>query len=71
MKIEERARAKLADLRTALAGDPEGARGAFKELFPDGLTFEERADERGRRAWAVKGTAQVGRLTASSDPTGT
>jgi site-specific DNA recombinase len=68
-KVEASARQKLEDLRTALAGDREGAREVFLALFPDGLTFLP-AEGEGRRTFAVSGQACLDVSKLSCDPSG-
>jgi septal ring factor EnvC (AmiA/AmiB activator) len=55
---EAAARAKLADLRTALTADLPAMREVFQSLFPDGLTFRP-APNTPRRVWAISGTARL------------
>lgn len=57
-RAEMSARAKLADLRTALDADLPAMREVFQALFPDGLTFRP-AENAARRVWAISGTAHV------------
>jgi septal ring factor EnvC (AmiA/AmiB activator) len=55
---EAAARAKLADLRTALTADLPAMREVFQALFPEGLTFRP-APNTPRRVWAISGTARL------------
>jgi hypothetical protein len=66
---ETAARAKLADLRTALDADLPAMREVFQSLFPEGLTFRP-AENAARRVWAISGTARLDSLKLSSDPSG-
>jgi hypothetical protein len=66
---ETAARAKLADLRTALTADLPAMREVFQSLFPEGLTFRP-APATPRRVWAISGTARLDSLKLSSDPSG-
>jgi hypothetical protein len=68
-RAEMSARAKLADLRTALDADLPAMREVFQALFPDGLTFRP-AENAARRVWAISGTARLASLKLSSDPSG-
>lgn len=43
VRAETAARAKLADLRTALGADLPAMREVFQTLFPEGLTFRPAA----------------------------
>jgi hypothetical protein len=61
------ARAKLADLRTALDADLPAMREVFQYLFPEGLTFRPAANTP-LRVWAISGTARLDSLKLSSDP---
>ncbi|MCG8417717.1 MAG: recombinase family protein [Proteobacteria bacterium] len=70
-KVEETAKAKLADLRTALAGDREATREVFRALFPEGLTFTPAPKEGKRRVFAISGMAKLDVSKLSGDPTGT
>jgi hypothetical protein len=68
-RAETAARAKLADLRTALDADLPAMREVFQSLFPEGLTFLPAANTP-RRVWAISGTARLDSLKLSSDPSG-
>jgi hypothetical protein len=68
-RTETAARAKLADLRTALTADLLAMREVFQTLFPDGLTFRP-ATSAPRRVWAISGSARLDSLKLSSDPSG-
>ena len=68
-RAETAARAKLADLRTALTADLPAMREVFQTLFPDGLTFRP-AENTTRRVWAISGTARLDSLKLNSDPSG-
>jgi site-specific DNA recombinase len=68
-RAETAARAKLADLRTALDADLPAMREVFQALFPEGLTFRP-AEKAARRVWAISGTARLDSLKLSSDPSG-
>jgi hypothetical protein len=66
MKIEAGARAKLADLRNALA-DRRDLREVFLALFPDGLKFTPgRAGD--RSVWRIEGAASFGSLVGGDVP---
>jgi hypothetical protein len=73
-RAETAARAKLADLRTALEADLPAMREVFQSLFPEGLTFcpatSTPATSTPRRVWAISGTARLDSLKLSSDPSG-
>ncbi len=57
--IEEVARRRLRDLRTALA-ERRDLRDIFLALFPEGLTFTPgRAPEGGRQVWRIAGSANL------------
>ena len=61
-KIEAGARAKLADLRTALA-EKRDLREVFLALFPEGLSFTPARTADGARAiWRIEGAASLDRL---------
>jgi len=67
-KIEASARAKLHDLRTALA-DKRDLREVFLTLFPDGLTFTPaRAPNSDRQIWRITGSASFGSLVDHFGP---
>lgn len=69
-KVEQAAVGRLGDLRTALAGDPAGAREVYRALFPEGLRFLP-AQGAGRKAWRVEGVARLdSAFGLRSDPTG-
>jgi hypothetical protein len=68
-RAEAAARAKLADLRTALGADLPAMREVFQALFPEGLTFRP-ATSTPRRVWVITGTARLDSLKFSSDPSG-
>ena len=64
-KIEAGARARLADLRTALA-EQRDLREVFLALFPHGLTFTPARTPDGSRAvWQIDGAASFNTLLAS------
>ncbi|MDQ2768384.1 MAG: hypothetical protein M3Y30_14675 [Gemmatimonadota bacterium] len=64
-KIEASSRAKLADMRTALA-DERDRREAFLALFPTGLTFAaNRTPDGARQVWKIRGDVDLGVLTGS------
>lgn len=61
-RIEAGARAKLADLRSALA-DQRDLREVFLALFPEGLSFTPARSPDGTRAiWRIEGAANFGSL---------
>lgn len=65
-QIETSSRAKLADLRAALA-DESDRREAFLALFPDGLTFAPVRTPNGeRQVWQITGDIDLGSLTDAS-----
>ena len=67
-KIEEGARAKLDDLRSALA-DQADLREVFLTLFPSGLTFTaDRTPDGERAVWRITGNADFGSLVGPSGP---
>jgi hypothetical protein len=67
-EIEESARAKLADLRNALAAQTD-LREVFLTLFPDGLTFTaDRSPDGARQVWRITGEANFGSLVEPSGP---
>ena len=70
LKVEAAATAKIADLRTTLSQDRDGAREVFRTLFPDGLTFNPEKSEH-RRVFALQGRAKLAVSKLSGDPTGT
>jgi hypothetical protein len=71
-RVEGMARQKLANLRVALAGDPQGKRDLFADLFPPGAlrlspVVMPRPGRRPRAIWRIEGSA---RFTFLCDPTG-
>lgn len=65
-QIETTSRAKLADLRAALA-DETDRREAFLALFPDGLTFvADRTPDGKRQIWRITGDVDLGSLIDAS-----
>jgi len=67
-KIEETARAKLQDLRNALAEQAD-LREVFLTLFPNGLTFTaDRSPDGARQVWRITGDASFGSLVDPSGP---
>lgn len=66
-QIETTSRAKLADLRAALAAQTD-RREAFLALFPDGLVFAPaRTPDGKRQIWRITGDTDLGSLV---DPSG-
>ena len=63
--IEASSRAKLADLRAALAGERD-RREAFLALFPTGLSFSAtRTPDGARQVWKIRGDVDLGFLAGS------
>lgn len=66
--IEETARAKLHDLRNALAEQTD-LREVFLTLFPNGLTFTaDRSPDGARQVWRISGEASFGSFVGPSGP---
>lgn len=64
-QIEATARAKLRNIREALA-DENDRREAFLALFPKGLSFSPtRTPDGKRQVWKIRGEADLGPLTGS------
>lgn len=62
-QIETTSRARLADMRAALA-DETARRQAFLALFPEGLKFEPaRTPDGERQVWKIVGDIDLGSLT--------
>jgi hypothetical protein len=67
-QIEETVRAKLQDLRNALAEQTD-LREVFLTLFPNGLTFTaDRSPDGARQVWRITGEASFGSLMGPSGP---
>lgn len=67
-RIETSARARLQDLKTALA-DRRDLREVFLSLFPQGLTFTPaRTPDGERQVWRIAGSANVGTLVGPFGP---
>jgi site-specific DNA recombinase len=65
-QIEVSARARLAELRAAVADETE-RRDAFLALFPDGLTFTaDRTPDGKRQIWRITGDIDLGSLVDAS-----
>jgi site-specific DNA recombinase len=66
--IESNARARLADLRIALA-DRRDLREVFLALFPEGLTFTPaRLPDESRQVWRVSGSASFSAVVGGNPP---
>ena len=67
-RIESSARARLKDLRTALA-DRRDLREVFLALFPQGLTFTPARSPNGtRQVWRITGAADLGTYLGGTPP---
>ena len=67
-QIEDAARARLRDLRTALA-ERRDLRDVFLALFPDGLTFSPaRTPDGARKVWRISGNASLGSVLSGPRP---
>jgi hypothetical protein len=59
-EVEASSRAKLLDLRAALA-DEQDRREAFLALFPNGLSFSPtRTSDGKRQVWKIRGEVDLG-----------